>query len=112
MASIDSAYTTGAAHDEADPRRRNVSSYEKTNGKTVYSVEAEDTKKLAKKVNTDCCHFLTGPLMFIPQQSKSFIQLLDEWEFIIAPVVFTAFALFTRLWRIGLSPIVTWDEAQ
>jgi dolichyl-phosphate-mannose-protein mannosyltransferase len=112
MASTDSAHTTGAVRDEADLRRRNVSSYEKTNGKTVYSVEAEDTKKLVKKVNTVRFHFLNSPLMFIWQQSKSFIQLLDEWEFIIAPLIFTAFALFTRLWRIGLSPIVTWDEAQ
>lgn len=29
----------------------------------------------------------------------------------IAPLVFTALAIFTRLWKIGLSPIVTWDEA-
>jgi len=37
---------------------------------------------------------------------------LDEYEFIIAPLVFTALAFFTRMWKIGLSPIVTWDEAQ
>jgi dolichyl-phosphate-mannose-protein mannosyltransferase len=46
-------------------------------------------------------------------QSKSgVLEFLDEWEFLIAPLIFTAFALFTRLWKIGLSPIVTWDEAQ
>jgi dolichyl-phosphate-mannose-protein mannosyltransferase len=38
--------------------------------------------------------------------------VLDEWEFIIAPLIFTALAFFTRLYKIGLSPIVTWDEAQ
>jgi len=30
----------------------------------------------------------------------------------IAPIVLTALALFTRLYRIGRSNIVTWDEAQ
>ena len=37
---------------------------------------------------------------------------LDEFEFILAPIVFTALSFFTRLFRIGLSNIVTWDEAQ
>lgn len=45
----------------------------------------------------------------INTQTKSF---LDEWEPIYAPIIFTALAFFTRLWKIGLSPIVTWDEAQ
>lgn len=39
------------------------------------------------------------------------MALLDEYEFIIAPIVFTLLAFFTRMWKIGLSPIVTWDEA-
>lgn len=30
----------------------------------------------------------------------------------IAPIIFTIIAAFTRLWKIGLSNIVTWDEAQ
>jgi len=38
--------------------------------------------------------------------------MLDEYEFIIAPLVFTAISFFTRMYRIGLSNIVTWDEAQ
>lgn len=42
---------------------------------------------------------------------KSFLQVLDEWEFVVAPILFTALAFFTRNWKIGLSPIVTWDEA-
>lgn len=37
---------------------------------------------------------------------------MDEWEWVIAPLVFTALAFFTRLYKIGLSNIVTWDEAQ
>jgi dolichyl-phosphate-mannose-protein mannosyltransferase len=40
------------------------------------------------------------------------LALLDEYEFIIAPLIFTFFAFFTRMYKIGLSPIVTWDEAQ
>lgn len=43
---------------------------------------------------------------------KSFLAILDEWEVVIAPIMFTALALFTRLYRIGRSNIVTWDEAQ
>ncbi|KIW79927.1 hypothetical protein Z517_06542 [Fonsecaea pedrosoi CBS 271.37] len=92
MAATNGGRTTGAGQDEAELRRRNVASYEKANGQHVYKLEAEDTKKLQK-----------------PQ--TSILQFLDEWEFLIAPIIFTAFALFTRLWRIGLSPIVTWDEA-
>lgn len=40
------------------------------------------------------------------------LQILDEWEWVIAPLVFTALAFFTRLYKIGISNIVTWDEAQ
>jgi hypothetical protein len=45
-------------------------------------------------------------------QPKPILQVLNEWEFVIAPVIFTALALFTRLYKIGISNIVTWDEAQ
>lgn len=30
----------------------------------------------------------------------------------IAPLIFTALAFFTRMWKIGASNVVTWDEAQ
>ena len=40
------------------------------------------------------------------------MQTLDEWEVVIAPILFTALAAFTRLYKIGISNIVTWDEAQ
>jgi hypothetical protein len=46
-----------------------------------------------------------------PKQ-PSVLQVLEQWEWLIAPIVFTALAFFTRLYKIGLSPIVTWDEAQ
>src|ERR1700753_495545 len=45
------------------------------------------------------------------QKPKSFLETFDELEWIIAPVLFTFFAFFTRMYKIGLSPIVTWDEA-
>ncbi|KAI0143244.1 dolichyl-phosphate-mannose-protein mannosyltransferase [Pestalotiopsis sp. NC0098] len=45
------------------------------------------------------------------KKEQSFLQILDEWEVVIAPIIFTAFAIFTRLYKIGLSNIVTWDEA-
>lgn len=45
-------------------------------------------------------------------QKNSFLDVLDEWEFVIAPIIFTALSFFTRMYRIGLSNIVTWDEAQ
>lgn len=40
------------------------------------------------------------------------VNFLDDYEFLLAPLVFTALAFFTRMWKIGLSNIVTWDEAQ
>ena len=46
------------------------------------------------------------------RQDPGFLETLDEYEFLITPIVFTILALGTRLWKIGLSPIVTWDEAQ
>ena len=45
-------------------------------------------------------------------QEPSILQVLTDWEPVIAPVIFTLLAAFTRLWKIGASNIVTWDEAQ
>lgn len=45
-------------------------------------------------------------------QPFNLLSFLDEYEFLLAPLIFTALAFFTRMWKIGLSPIVTWDEAQ
>jgi dolichyl-phosphate-mannose-protein mannosyltransferase len=45
-------------------------------------------------------------------QEKSFIENFEEWEPVFAPILFTILAFATRLWKIGLSNIVTWDEAQ
>ncbi|KAI8305154.1 Dolichyl-phosphate-mannose--protein mannosyltransferase 2 [Colletotrichum sp. SAR11_240] len=43
--------------------------------------------------------------------AKKQTSFFDEWEVVIAPLIFTAVAIFTRLWKIGISDIVTWDEA-
>lgn len=47
----------------------------------------------------------------LPQEASIF-RTLDEWEWVIAPIVLSFLAFFTRFYKIGLSPIVTWDEAQ
>ena len=48
MAAANAGYTTGAGRNEADLRRRNVASYEDTNGQHIYKLEAEDKKKVTK----------------------------------------------------------------
>ncbi|CAN8103402.1 unnamed protein product [Discula destructiva] len=69
-------------------RRRNVPGQQAA---ARVSAEADDRKKQAKQ--------------------PSFLQTLSDYEWIIAPLVFTALAFFTRLYKIGISNIVTWDEA-
>lgn len=96
MASPTSGFATGSTREDAELHRRTVQSYDKANGQHVVKLEADDTKKLQGR----------------PQSEGSITQILDDLEPVIAPIIFTGFALFTRLWRIGLSNIVTWDEAQ
>lgn len=91
MASGDTGITTGASQG-SDIRRRNVPAAEKANGGLAIPEIEVDGKKA------------------VPKQ-PSFLEVLDEWEFLIAPIIFTALSFFTRMWRIGLSNIVTWDEA-
>lgn len=55
---------------------------------------------------------LKSRMLMIFQPKVSILQTLDEWEFLIAPLVFTIVSFFTRMYKIGLSNIVTWDEAQ
>lgn len=50
MAASNAALSSGAGKDEAELRRRNVQSYQKANGGSVYKLEAEDTKKTQHKV--------------------------------------------------------------
>ncbi|OAX80080.1 hypothetical protein ACJ72_05594 [Emergomyces africanus] len=93
MAGYEAALATGTPQNH-DLRRRNVVGVEKGGNGVKQNILLEfDTKKKAPRKAT-------------------FINFLDEWEVIIAPLIFTAFSFFTRMWRIGKSDIVTWDEAQ
>lgn len=69
-----------------------------------------DDKKLAKKVGLSKAR----PLIPISNniQAPTVLDTFNQWEPIFAPLIFTALAFFTRLWKIGISDIVTWDEAQ
>jgi dolichyl-phosphate-mannose-protein mannosyltransferase len=90
MASESVAVTSGANAAEADAlRRRNIPT---TQPGAIQARQPEDKKKAPP--------------------SPSVLKILDEWEVVIAPILFTAVALFTRLYKIGISDIVTWDEAQ
>ncbi|KAF1810147.1 PMT-domain-containing protein [Eremomyces bilateralis CBS 781.70] len=89
MASSSQAYTSGAAGADNELRRRQVG------GASQHATAVVDRKEEEKS----------------KQQGFSILRFLDEWEFLIAPLIFTGFAFFTRMWKIGLSPIVTWDEA-
>ncbi|OGE57398.1 hypothetical protein PENARI_c002G08511 [Penicillium arizonense] len=91
MAALDTAVSTAAKQD-SNLRRRNVPGAGKGNSASLSETADEDTKK-------------SSP------QSPSFLHVLAGWEPIIAPIILTALALFTRLYRIGRSNIVTWDEA-
>jgi len=51
-------------------------------------------------------------LLTLHAQTNGLVAFLDEYEFILAPILFTFLAFLTRMWKIGLSDIVTWDEAQ
>ena len=90
--SADKAHVaSGANAVEADAlRRRNVPASQPV---VAPPVQLDDKKKALKK-------------------EPSVLEILDEWESVIVPIIFTALALFTRLYKIGLSDIVTWDEAQ
>ncbi|MCJ1399559.1 Protein O-mannosyltransferase 2 [Xylographa trunciseda] len=92
MATSRASHATGAVQNGHDLRRRNVPISNKSNGSLVQEPDTIDQKKSQK-----------------PQQS--ILSILDEYEFLIAPLIFTFLAFFTRMYKIGLSPIVTWDEA-
>jgi dolichyl-phosphate-mannose-protein mannosyltransferase len=95
MAASRGAYTTSTIDDAQDLRRRNVPGYDGSNGGFLArrSPDEPDDKKTR-------------------QSPTSILKVLDEYEYILAPLIFTFFAFFTRMYKIGLSPIVTWDEAQ
>ncbi|CAZ80470.1 unnamed protein product [Tuber melanosporum] len=82
------SYGTGAELDAAGTRRRNVPGGSLVGGDIVVPA-LEDTKKQQK----------------IDQAGDVDI------EAIVAPIFFTLLSFFTRLYKIGQSNIVTWDEA-
>ncbi|KAF2710994.1 glycosyltransferase family 39 protein [Pleomassaria siparia CBS 279.74] len=82
------AHTTGLDPQAEELRRRNVAGQYNTQS-VAHAPVTEKSK----------------------EKPFSVIEFLDEWEFLWAPIIFTALAFFTRMWKIGLSPIVTWDEA-
>ncbi|KAF2672044.1 PMT-domain-containing protein [Microthyrium microscopicum] len=83
-------FATGSSNQAEELRRRQVSG-PPTTSTPINQLREQEKLKIKK--------------------SKSFAQTFDEWEFIFAPILFTILAFFTRNWKIGLSPIVTWDEA-
>ncbi|PMD56440.1 glycosyltransferase family 39 protein [Hyaloscypha bicolor E] len=92
MASEKGVLASGLESDSQSIRRRNVLSTSPDGG-MANRVEIDDKKTQIKK------------------KEQTLLEFLDEWEFLIAPLIFTIFAFFTRMYKIGLSPIVTWDEA-
>ncbi len=66
----------------------------------------------SSKKGLEFWHQLTDLAVISRQAQQSIMSILDEYEFIIGPLIFTFLAFFTRMYKIGLSPIVTWDEAQ
>jgi dolichyl-phosphate-mannose-protein mannosyltransferase len=99
-------FTTGASQDGEGIRRRYVPDANQLAQQYVPPQPEEKSKlKVGFPVRKG------GVQLTFCHQPKSFLQTLDDWEFIIAPIIFILLAFFTRNWKIGLSPIVTWDEA-
>ncbi|KAI9684661.1 MAG: Protein O-mannosyltransferase 2 [Trizodia sp. TS-e1964] len=110
------SYSTGADADAQGLKRRNVGEYSQgVNGEKIYRYEEEDVKKIKKQVGITLASvsitWTVANAGSIMQAEQSIWATLDEYEFLIAPLIFTLLAFFTRLYKIGLSPIVTWDEA-
>ncbi|KAL5336161.1 Dolichyl-phosphate-mannose-protein mannosyltransferase-domain-containing protein [Aspergillus crustosus] len=89
MAELGSASTTGASF-SSDLRRRNVPQVE---GQTRPLTAVQPQQKKTKQPHT------------------SYLSILASWEPVFAPIILTALSVFTRMYRIGRSNIVTWDEA-
>ncbi|PSK43608.1 Dolichyl-phosphate-mannose--protein mannosyltransferase 2 [Elsinoe australis] len=81
------AYTTGTQQQD-ELRRRNVPSTQTNGSAKGLEIDEKTKQKVEKAAST-----------------------FDDIESIVAPILFTALAFFTRLWKIGISNIVTWDEA-
>ena len=111
------ARTTGADAQAEELRRRNVAAQSQASAPVAAQVQekekSKDKVRRLAQVASELSIFwwLQGPFAN-HTQPFNIISFLDEYEFIWAPLIFTFFAFFTRMYKIGLSPIVTWDEAQ
>lgn len=104
MAGKQSAAASGAQPAGADTlRQRTTADTLQVKSAGADELAPQTTPNLTKENKT-------VPKKKQPQQT-SFLQILADWEVVYAPIIFTALALFTRLYKIGLSDIVTWDEA-
>ncbi|KAF2397211.1 dolichyl phosphate-D-mannose:protein O-D-mannosyltransferas-like protein [Trichodelitschia bisporula] len=85
-------------------------------GPQGYTTGADrQAEELRRRTVPPTGHHVPGPAHHVveksKQKSKSFLESWDDIEPIVGPILFTFFAFFTRMYKIGLSPIVTWDEA-
>ena len=100
-------YGTGADGDAAAGLRRRTAAPAET-----YTPLQDDTKKeLRPKVRSSIYSGWAGFRKVRTDRQQKQAQGLDI-ESIVAPILFTLLSFFTRLYRIGRSNIVTWDEAQ
>lgn len=102
------ARTTGADAQAEELRRRNVAG--QTASPVVNTTQIKEKSKEKVRILQDWGQKLNRSANNL--QPFELLAFLDEYEFIWAPLIFTALAFFTRMYKIGLSPIVTWDEAQ
>lgn len=113
MAEVNIASVTGA-QPAPDLRRRNVPGAEKPS--VVHNDMVDnDHKKTRPTVWTYPVSSFASEescLTTYAIQSNSYLSVLRSWEPIITPIILTALSIFTRMYRIGRSNIVTWDEAQ
>lgn len=112
------ARTTGADAQAEELRRRNVASQSNATPVVAAAPTKEKSKEKVSLLST-CGHEsnslaakVHANTQLTRHQAFDLLSFLDEYEFIWAPLIFTFFAFFTRMYKIGLSPIVTWDEAQ
>lgn len=103
------AYSTGADR-QADGLRGRAPQVT-VNGARPVDLEQDKRKTKVRNFHGICDNEQRTDMSRL-QKAQSFLEQWDEIESIVAPILFTFFAFFTRMYKIGLSPIVTWDEAQ
>jgi len=104
-------YATGADRQNDELRRRNPQhANQSANAGRQPRELNEKTKEKVRPLPVP--HISRQTKLTATQKPRSPLEQLAEFEWIIAPLIFTSLAFFTRMYKIGLSPIVTWDEAQ